>query len=85
MPFVAASTIQRPILDLRSSAGNAFALLAAASDLSRRVGLDDEVVRAEMTRGDYVNLVKVFASYFGDFFDIVVPDCYQAQLMGAST
>ena len=56
-------------LDLTSSDGNAFTLLATANRYATKMGLDDEEklkIISEMQSGDYNNLVKVFDKYFGD-------------------
>ena len=56
-------------LDLSSSDGNAFTLLATANRYATRLGLEDEEkskIIGEMQSGDYDNLVEVFDKYFGD-------------------
>ena len=56
-------------LDLSSSDGNVFTLLATANRYATKMGLDDEEklkIISEMQSGDYNNLVKVFDKYFGD-------------------
>ena len=55
--------------------GNAFYLLARAGSLYKQVGSVSnkswEELRAEMTSGDYENLIKVFDEEFGEWVDLV--------------
>jgi hypothetical protein len=55
------------VIDLTSSQGNAFALLATAKTLSNQLGYSFQEVQDKMTSGDYENLIEVFDSYFGDY------------------
>jgi len=55
-----------PSLDLTGPQGNAFVLLGYASDLSKQLGLDHDTIQAELTSGDYENLISVFEKYFGE-------------------
>ena len=61
----------KPIeIDLSSSAGNAFVLLAYAEDLGRRLGYNRQAMKLitdNMKLGDYDHLLKVFDYHFGDF------------------
>lgn len=52
-------------VDLTGPQGNAFYLLGLASQLSKKMELDTNVILEEMRSGDYENLVKVFDNYFG--------------------
>ena len=54
-------------IDLSGPQGNAFFLLGTANNLAKQLGLDGKAIQAEMMKGDYENLIKVFDSYFGDF------------------
>lgn len=54
-------------IDLTGPQGNAFYLLGVANDLSKQLGLDKNLIRTELTSGDYENLLQVFDRYFGDF------------------
>ena len=57
-------------LDLSSSDGNAFTLLATANRYATKMGLDEEQklkIISEMQSGDYDNLIKVFYDKFGSF------------------
>ena len=61
-------------LDLLSSDGNAFALLAIANRFATRMGLEDEEkskIIDEMQSSDYNNLVEVFDKYFGDHVELL--------------
>ena len=58
------------IIDLTGQDGNAFSLIKLASDLCKRLnrmGADYnyDIIYADMTKGDYENLVQVFDDYFG--------------------
>jgi hypothetical protein len=58
----------RPIeINLLGEQGNAYYLLAVASQLAKQLDLDFDVVRKEMTESDYENLIKVFDAYFGAY------------------
>ena len=54
-------------IDLTGSRGNAFVLLGYAKRFAKQLNLDFTAVNAEMTAGDYENLVEVFDGYFGDY------------------
>ena len=54
-------------IDIDGPNGNAFYLMSAATDLSKKCGLDDVIIRNEMTSGKYINLLKVFDDNLGEF------------------
>jgi len=54
-------------IDLTGPDGNAFVLIGTANKLAKRLGLDGKAIQAEMMKGDYENLVKVFDKHFGHF------------------
>ena len=54
-------------IDLTGPNGNAFYLIGAANNLAKQLGLDGKAIQAEMMKGDYENLVKVFDNHFGHF------------------
>ena len=55
------------VIDLTGPEGNAFSLMARASDFAKQLGFDTEEIIEEMKSGDYENLVQVFDKYFGDY------------------
>jgi len=55
------------IIDLTGPDGNAFALLGFAKNFSKQLNLNWDVIREEMTKGNYEELLKVFDRYFGSF------------------
>lgn len=55
------------VLDLTGPEGNAYVLLGTANRWAKDLGLDGEKIHAEMTSGDYENLVETFDKYFGNF------------------
>lgn len=63
-------------LDLRGPDGNAYVVLNIAQNFCKQLKdvdskkYDWEKIKAEMTSGDYENLINVFDKYFGDFIDI---------------
>jgi hypothetical protein len=57
---------QKIEVDLTGPNGNAFYLIGLAKSLSDKLGLDAKSIRAEMTTGDYDNLINTFDKYFGD-------------------
>jgi len=56
-----------PVIDLTGPEGNAFALMAHASNFARQLGLNKNKIITEMKSGDYENLIYVFDKYFGDY------------------
>lgn len=61
----------KPEIDLTGPEGNAYFLLATASNLAKQLGLDGEAIHKEMTSWDYENLIQVFDKHFGDYVDLV--------------
>jgi len=55
------------VIDLTGPDGNAFVLMATATNLARQLGMDSDKIVKDMKSGDYENLVNVFDSYFGSF------------------
>jgi hypothetical protein len=55
------------IIDLTGPDGNAFALMAYATNFSRQLKEDPKPVIDEMMGGDYENLLQVFDRHFGEF------------------
>ena len=55
------------IIDLTGPDGNAFALLGFSKNFANQLQLDFSKINAEMTSGDYENLLQVFDKYFGSF------------------
>jgi hypothetical protein len=54
-------------IDLSGPQGNAFFILGTAKRLASQLDLDYTQIKAEMTSGDYENLIQTFDRYFGDF------------------
>ncbi len=54
-------------IDLTGPEGNAFVLMGYAGRFCKQLGLNKEEVIAEMTSGDYENLLEVFEKHFGHF------------------
>ena len=55
------------VIDLTGPEGNAFVLMGYVNRLAKQLNLNGDQIVAEMTAGDYDNLIEVFDSYFGDF------------------
>lgn len=55
------------VIDLTGPEGNAFSLMARATEFAKQLGFDDSSIVEEMTSGDYENLLEVFDKYFGHF------------------
>tara|TARA_B100000929_G_C15394127_1_gene382205 strand:- start:193 stop:468 length:276 start_codon:yes stop_codon:yes gene_type:complete len=55
------------VIDLTGPDGNAFALMGYAKRYAKDLGLDYKTIIAEMTTGDYENLVQVFDNHFGEY------------------
>ena len=54
-------------VDLTGPDGNAFVLMGLAKRWARDLGLDGDLIQAEMMMGDYENLLDVIEHYFGDY------------------
>jgi hypothetical protein len=68
---------RKPVIDLAGPGGNAFALLGSVREYGKQLGWDMEkikAVQAEMTSGDYKNLVSVFDREFGSYIDLILPE-----------
>jgi len=61
---------RKRVIDLTGPEGNAFYLLGVAKSLSTQLKLEWRVIKAEMTSGDYENLIKTFDKYFGNYIDL---------------
>jgi hypothetical protein len=55
------------VIDLTGPEGNAFSLMARATEFAKQLGFDGVSIVEEMTTGDYENLISVFDKYFGDY------------------
>jgi len=55
-------------IDLKGPEGNAFMLIGQARTWAKQLELDADKIEADMTSGDYDNLLDVFEENFGDFF-----------------
>ena len=56
-----------PVIDLTGPQGNAFVLMGLAGQYARQLGLDGDMIIAEMKSGNYENLIQVFDRYFGEY------------------
>lgn len=56
-----------PVIDLTGPEGNAFFLMGQANRYASQLGLDGDMIIAEMKSGNYENLVQVFDRYFGEY------------------
>lgn len=77
------ATQTRRVIDLHGPEGNAFVLIGTAKHLAVQLEFEQERIDAlmeEMTTS-YVNLVRAFEREFGQFFDIIVPEQLEKELM----
>ena len=58
-------------IDLSGPEGNAFAVLGVAKNLAKQLDKDWEKINAEMTSGDYDNLIDVFDREFGSVVSLL--------------
>ena len=61
------------VVDLTGPEGNAFALMALAKDIGRKIGYSREEINemiSDMMSSDYDHLVQVLDDHFGDFITI---------------
>ena len=54
-------------IDLTGPDGNAFVLMGIARDLAIQLGLNKNLILAEMKSSDYEHLLQVMEKYFGSF------------------
>lgn len=61
--------VQTIVMDIDGPQGNAYMLLGMARHLCDELRWKEKVktIEDEMTSGDYINLLKTFDKYFGDF------------------
>ena len=57
----------RIIINIDGEKGNAFFLMGQAKAFAKDLSLDSSKIIDEMQSGNYINLLKVFDSYFGDY------------------
>jgi len=60
-------TQKERIIDLTGPDGNAYVLMAYATDFAKQLDVDPKPIIEEMKSGDYENLVSVFDRHFGSF------------------
>lgn len=71
MAILKSNPNRKMTIDLSGPEGNAFCLLGIAKREGKRLGLNTDAIRVEMTSGDYENLIQVFDQYFGNYVDLV--------------
>jgi hypothetical protein len=54
-------------IDLTGPDGNAYMLLGYASRFAKQFDMDYDIIKAEMTAGDYDQLLEAFDRHFGSF------------------
>ena len=62
--------VGKPVIDLSGPQGNAYNLLGVAEQLCKKLQMEFEPIYAEMTSGDYENLIQVFDKHFGYYVDL---------------
>ena len=62
--------VGKAVIDLSGPQGNAYNLLGVAEQLCRELRMEFEPIEAEMTSGDYENLIQVFDKHFGYYVDL---------------
>ena len=62
--------VGKPVIDLSGPQGNAYNLLGIAKQLCKELRMEIEPIEAEMTSGDYENLIQVFDKHFGYYVDL---------------
>ena len=55
------------VIDLTGPDGNAFSLMAYATNFCKQLKIDSKPIIEEMMSGDYENLIQVFDKQFGKF------------------
>lgn len=67
-------------IDLRGPQGNVFNLIKQAKLLAKQIDESEETITSRMMRYDYVNAIKVFDAYFGDYVTLLVDEDLAHQL-----
>ena len=70
MAIIAKDKNKKIVVDLTGPQGNAYWLMGYASSLCKQLKWDSKPILAEMTSGDYENLIKVFDGHFGSVVDL---------------
>ena len=70
------------VLNIDGPEGNAFALLGAAQNLCRQLGLNRDEVFEELQAGDYNHLLVTFDGWFGDFVTLETNNPEYLELLG---
>jgi hypothetical protein len=65
---------KKEVIFLDGPQGNAYFLLGTAMNTCRKS--EWEKINAEMMGGDYVNLVKTFEKYFGNYYELCASEEY---------
>ena len=52
------------VINIDGPDGNAFFLIGSAMQYAKDLGFDKDLIREEMTKGDYIHLLKTFMKYF---------------------
>ena len=60
-------TNDKIIINIDGEKGNAFFLLGTARTYAKDLSLDYNKILDEMQGGNYINLLKIFDKYFGDY------------------
>lgn len=69
--------VEEIVIDLDGPQGNAFVIMATATDIGRQLGynaLDCATINKEMMQGDYPHLLRTFLKHFGDYVTIETTD-----------
>lgn len=61
------------VIDLSGPKGNAFSLMSQARQIiiHKNLDLDIDAILEEMQAKDYVNLLDVFETYFGEYVTLI--------------
>jgi len=70
-------------IDISGPEGNAYALMAHATKIGKQLDIDTKPIIAEMTSGDYNNLLQVFIKNFGHVVTLVDEDGDPVDQVGA--
>ncbi|BBM67890.1 hypothetical protein VA249_45360 (plasmid) [Vibrio alfacsensis] len=67
-------------IDLRGPQGNVFYLFRVGQKLAHQLGMDWDLIFKRMANGDYVQAVRIFDAYFGQYVTMYVSEELREEL-----
>lgn len=76
--------VDENVINIDGTQGNAFILLSEAKKLALAKGLNFDPIKEEMSKGDYINLLKTFDRYFGEDVTLETSNEHYLTALGVS-